>query len=322
MAIKKANELDFSNKKITMLITGRPGGRNTTTALSAPKPLLIDLEDGIDRVEACYRADTMLAEGSKIERYNTFINDLNNEDLSAYETVVVDTLGKLVDLITPVVIKENPVNGQRDGKTLSLKGYGAVAVKIKEFIELVRSKGKHLIFISHVEEFQDEDVTKIRVNIPGKTKNDIWKDIDLGGYMEFQGKKCIINFTPTTRYDAKGGHGIVGSFEVPVLKSTLEGGNFEDNKFLTDLFNLYLKNFKAEKDYYDNNRIAYKEAIKIVPEIQAVSNVDELNDVVAKLKDIKHALTSREELLSHVNNKAEELGAVYDKEAKRYTISK
>lgn len=322
MAIKKANELDFSNKKITMLITGRPGGRKTTTALSAPKPLLIDLEDGIDRVEACYRADTMLAEGSKIERYNTFINDLNNEDLSAYETVVVDTLGKLVDLITPVVIKENPVNGQRDGKTLSLKGYGAVAVKIKEFIELIRSKGKHLIFISHVEEFQDEDVTKIRVNIPGKTKNDIWKDIDLGGYMEFQGKKCIINFTPTTRYDAKGGHGIVGSFEVPVLKSTLDGGNFEDNKFLTDLFNLYLKNFKAEKDYYDTNRIVYKEAIKIVPEIQAVSNVDELNEVVAKLKDIKHALTSREELLSHVGNKAEELGAAYDKETKRYTISK
>lgn len=320
MAIKKASELNFSQKKIAMLITGRPGGRKTTTALSAPKPLLIDLEDGIDRVEACYRADTMQAEGTMIERYQTFINDIANEDLSDYETIVVDTLGKLVDLITPVVIKENAANGQKDGKTLSLKGYGAVAAKIKEFIELVKSKGKHLIFIAHVEEFQDDDVTKVRVSIPGQTKNNIWKDIDLGGYMEFQGKKCVINFTPTTRYDAKGGHGIVGSFEVPVLKSTLEGGNFEDNNFLTVLFDKYLSTFQMEQDLYNTNRNAYKEVMKIVPEIQAITTVDALNDVVKKIKDIKHVLTSREELLSHIANKAEELGATYDKEKKCYTI--
>ena len=321
MAIKKANELNFDNKKLAVLITGRPGGFKTTTALSAPKPLLIDLEDGIDRVEACYRADTMQAEGTPIERYNTFINDIKNEDLSEYETIVVDTLGKLVDLVTPVVIKENAANGQKDGKTLSLKGYGAVAAKIKDFIELVKSRGKHLIFIAHVEEFQDDDVTKVRVNIPGKTKNEIWKDIDLGGYMEFQGKKCVINFTSTARYDAKGGHGIVGSFEVPVLKNTLDGGKFEDNTFLTVLFDKYLSTFKMEQEIYNTSKDAYKEVMKIVPEIQAITNVDGLNEIVKKMKDIKHVLTSREELLSHVANKAEELGAIYDKEKKCYTTN-
>ena len=62
MPIKKANELDFSNKKISMLLLARPGVGKTTLAFSAPKPLLIDLEDGVDRVEACYRGgDVMVA---------------------------------------------------------------------------------------------------------------------------------------------------------------------------------------------------------------------------------------------------------------------
>ena len=320
MAIKKANELDFSNKKISMLLLARPGVGKTTLAYSAPKPLLIDLEDGVDRVEACYRNDVMTADPNlkDKEKYHSFIKDITTEDLSNYDTIIIDSLGKFIELVTPVVIDENPVNGQKDGKTLSLKGYGAISAKVAEFIKLIKSLGKHIIFIAHVTEVNDGDIVKVRVNIPGGTKDKIWDDIDLGGYMTFLGKKRVICFTPTEQYDAKGTHGITGTYDIPELKSTLNGGKNEDNKFLTNLFEVYIGELNTSKKAYDEDSAIYNEAMKLKNKIVTVSTIEEINLVLEELKNTKHALTSKEELNSYLQNKVKELGATYDKEAKCY----
>jgi hypothetical protein len=320
MPIKKANELDFSNKKISMLLLGRPGCGKTTLAESAPRPLLIDLEDGVDRVEACYRGEVMVAERnlSEEERYASFVKELTTEDLSAYDTIIIDSLGKFLEMAIPVVIKENSVNAQKDGKTLSLKGYGALSAKVSEFIKTIKALNKNIIFIAHVTEVNDGEVVKTRVNIPGSTKDKIWDDIDLGGYMTFQGKKRVIYFTPTEQYDAKGNHGIVGTYELPELLNQRNGGKFTDNHFLTDLFNVYVNELNSSKENYKNDSVIYEEAMKLVSKISAVANVDELNSVVEEIKVAQHALTSKKELLAHVQKKAEEINAAYDKEAKRY----
>lgn len=322
--IKKANELDFSNKKISMLLLGRAGIGKTTLAESAPKPLLVDLENGIDRVEACYRNDTMTTEKgiSDKEAYESFIKDLTTEDLSDYETIIVDSLGKFIELATPVVIAENPVNGQKDGKTLSLKGYGAVSSKVSEFIKMLKAKNKHIIFIAHVNEIQDGDVVKTRVNIPGGTKDKIWDDIDLGGYLTFLGKDRIICFTPTEQYDAKGNHGISGNYNIPELKSTAQGGKNSDNAFLTNLFDTYISNLNEGVNNYKSDAAVYEEAMKFNDVIKALASTEELNNAIEEMKKMKHALTSKEELFHSLMNRAKEIGASYDKESKRFIESK
>ena len=53
--IVKANEIELPN--IVMgCIYGCPGSGKSTLALSAPKPLLIDTDGGVSRVQAEYRA--------------------------------------------------------------------------------------------------------------------------------------------------------------------------------------------------------------------------------------------------------------------------
>lgn len=319
MAIKKATELDFSNKKVAVLITGRPSSGKTTLALSAKKPLLIDLEDGVDRVEACYRKDVMLNNDLPFEqRYEAFIKDLTNEDLSAYDTIIVDTLDKLFDLIVPVVIKENPKNAQNDGRTLSLKGYGAVGKKITDFIDLVKRLDKNVILIAHTVEKTDGDVTKTRLAVPGATKDNIWNDIDLGGYIEFIGKDRTIGFSSTERYDAKGVHGVKGVYKIPSLKATSEGGKDTDNNFLASLIDVVINDLNTTNEQYKKDLVVYKKAVEIVPSIQNCPDVETLNTLVEQIKTMEHALTSRKELLVHVGNKANELGAKYDKEAGKY----
>ena len=88
MPIKKANELDFSNKKIKMIVAGYAGIGKTTLGLSAPKPLLFDIENVVDRLEGQYRKDTLI-----VDSYQRLIEDLDTENFNNNDTFVADTGG-------------------------------------------------------------------------------------------------------------------------------------------------------------------------------------------------------------------------------------
>ena len=111
--IKKPSEIINTENKFRVLVAGYPGIGKTTLGLSAPKPLLIDVDFGINRVMASARKDFI-----QPESYEELLNDLK-EDLSDYETIVVDTGGKLLDLMKNYVIKNDIKNAKKDG-SLSL----------------------------------------------------------------------------------------------------------------------------------------------------------------------------------------------------------
>lgn len=321
MAIKSSQELDFSNKKLTILIYGRPGVGKSTIACSAKKVLVVDIDEGIDRVEPCYRGDTSVVDSSKTakEKFVEFNNDLTPENLKNYDAIAIDTLGKFQDLAIPVVIDENKTtNAQKDGTTLSMKGYGALFNKFKELNRKLHSLGKHVIWICHSTEQMDGDVVKSRLNLVGSTKDDIWKDVDLGGFVEMQGGRRVIHFTPTERYDAKGSHGISGTYELPKLPTTAEGGKYDDNHFLQDLLDVCIENITNSQKQFNEDKQIYDEAIKIKDVILKANSIEELNKAYDKVKKAKHALTSKLELWDACVSKATELGATHDKESAKF----
>lgn len=298
--IKKPNELNFEDKKISMIIAGVPGIGKTTLALSSPKPLLIDLDKGISRVEARFRTDTDV-----VETYGELVDDLKSSDLSAYETIVIDTGGKLLEMLKPVVIAEDTKNGKRDGN-LSLQGYGAVKRKFRDFVNFIRSLDKNLIIVFHASEVAlENDLTGLRIRIEGSSRDDVWDDMDIGGFMEIKGKKRTIGFSNCERYYAKGTHGIHGEYEIPVLD-----GNTK-NTFITDLFKKIKSDLKEEVELADK----YNKAMALKPFVDKVSNVDDLNTMWKKVKEIEHCLTSKQELWFALTQRAKELGVKYDKES-------
>jgi len=306
MPIKKANELDFSHKKIKMIIAGYAGIGKTTLALSAPKPLLFDIEDGVDRVEGQYRKDTLL-----VESYEGLLQDLQNEDFSSYETFVIDTGGKLLDLMKPYVIKENQQNGQRDG-SLSMKGWGAVAQEFKRFMNIVNDLKKHIIYIFHTKEEQDGDFTRLRIQVEGSIKTKIWEDMDLGGFVEMQGKKRTIGFSNTERYYAKGTHNVKGIFDIPTL---FDGAK---NDFLSQLFAQYIDDLNSNNKEFEEKKSKYEKAMELKKVIDTINTQEQLNSTLEKLLTIEHAMTSERELKTHLINKAKELGYKYDTDSKAF----
>lgn len=306
MPIKKANELDFSHKKIKMIVAGYAGIGKTTLALSAPKPLLFDIEDGVDRVEGQYRKDTLL-----VDTYEGLLIDLEKEDFSNYETFVIDTGGKLLDLMKPYLIKQNQQNGQRDG-SLSMKGWGAVAQEFKRFMGLVNKMNKHIIYIFHTKEEQDGDVTKLRIQVEGSIKTKIWEDMDLGGFVEMVGKKRTIGFSNTERYYAKGTHGVNGVYDIPTLVDNAK------NDFLSKLFEQYINDLNSNNEAHLEKQSAYQKAMTFKSKIDKCENNEHLNKVLEALKNVQHALTSERELKTHLMAKAKELGYTYDTNQKAF----
>ncbi len=306
--IKKPCEMKQTKKKIRILLAGFPGIGKTTLALSAPKPLHIDVDRGVDRVRANDRKDF-----TQPATYEELLQDLKS-DLSDYETLVFDTGGKLLDLMKPYVIKQDSKNGQKDGETLSIKGYGAVGKEFQRLMDYAfYTLNKNVVVIFHAKEDKDGEATKLRILVEGSTKDNVWQPMDLGGFIEMYNGKRTIGFDNCERYYAKGTHGIKGIIELP----DLENPNIQ-NDFLTKLFDKVNENISKETEYFESQKEDYEKVMnEVSPMIEKMTEKN-TEEVMNAIKNAKHILTSEKELKHKFKLKIEELGMVWNKDTKQY----
>lgn len=238
--IKKPEELPV---KTTVLggIYGQPSLGKTTLALSMPRPLLLDTDGGLHRVQEEYRTDSV-----PVSSYDDILAVLK-ENLSDYDTIVIDTLGKLVDFMCEKAANENPKMLQSDG-TFSQKGWGVVKNYFKALVKDLDKLNKNLIFVAHEKETQQGDEKYIRPDVSGSSGKDIIKELDFLGYMEIIGKKRSITFMPSSKVYAKNSLQLDNYVEIPILEKG------DKNTFLTDYIlkptiEKRKKEFKAELDY-------------------------------------------------------------------------
>ena len=306
--IRNPNEIKDTEKKIRILIAGYPGIGKSTLALSAPNPLHIDVDFGIDRIEPRYRKPYI-----QPKSYDEILEDLKPENVKDFDTLVFDTGGKLISLMGLWAIKQDMKNGKRDG-SLSLAGYGAVG---REFVRLMDycfyELDKHIVIVFHATEEKDGDNTRLRIKVEGQTKNNVWEPMDLGGFVEMYGNDRTIGFSNCERYFAKGTRGISGIRKIPALTEK------SANDFLTKLFEEYNKKSAKEVEQNIEDQKAYAEAMAKGAElINNIKDADTANSSMAPFKDIAHALTSQKELSALWNDKIKEYGLTFSKKEKKY----
>lgn len=305
--IRKPAEMINTENRFRVLIAGYPGIGKTTLGLSAPKPLLIDVDFGINRTMASVRKDYI-----QPETYDELLNDLKG-DLKDYETIVIDTGGKLLDLMKAYVIKNDIKNAKKDG-TLSLQGYGAVGREFSRFMNYIYFElRKHCVIIFHaVEEKQDEE-TKLRILVEGSTKNTVWQNVELGGFIEMRGNKKTIGFDNCERYFAKSSFRIKGNYIIPELEGT------QTNDFLTKLFEQANKNIQEESKVFEEERKQCEELVRKYEEITSNMTTNNVNEVIELIKSIdNHILTSEKEIKAHFAEKIKELNLVWNKDKQQY----
>ena len=256
--IKRKEELPIK-ETVLGAIYGIPGGGKTTVALSMPKPLLLDTDRGLYRVQPEYRCDSV-----PVEKYQDVL-DVLKEDLSGYKTIVIDTLGKLIDLIADKVCADNPKFVQPDG-TMSLRAWGLIKIEFKNLIKTIEKLNKNFILVAHEKEVMEGESRIIRHDVSGSAAKDIIKELDFLGYMEVIGRKRSISFAPSSKFYAKNSLGLDSYVEIPIL------ANGDNNTFLTD----YILNPTIERRKNEFKKsVSYDEVLKQADEIIAKEGVTE-----------------------------------------------
>ncbi len=309
MAIKKAAELDFSNKKFMVIISGQPGLGKTTLALSAPKPFLFDTDNGIARVKAAHRQGVVT---SVTESYEELLEDMKSEEYKAAESVVIDTGGTLVQLMKDWAKKQDS-KAAKDGRAM----YGVIKAEFDRLGWQIRHKdGKHLVVVFHTTEQQKGDTVQTRLSCEGGTKDIVWTPADFGGHMFMMGSKRVIGFTPTEEYFAKGCFGVTGVIPVPDLKDG------QANDFLTKLFAKAQENINKEASAFGSEKKLFDEAMKrgqeIISTVVDPATAQSATDAISALE---HGLTSKAELKKLLLDRLKEVGVKWDAKEKAYVLS-
>jgi AAA+ ATPase superfamily predicted ATPase len=309
MAIFKPEDLPLQEQKFSMIIYGAPGVGKTTLASSAPNPILFDLDKGIQRIRAQHRPLV-----SRVNTYEELLADIQSADVSKMDTIVIDTGGALITLLQDYAMRKDPVNKTKSG-SISQKGFGAVKQEFVNLTNTLKTKfNKNIIYVFHALEEKNKEGNPIqRLMCEGSAKNIVWQPCDFGAFLYKSGDKTFAGFTPTDEYFAKGCYGVTGVRPVPF-------GDGVKNDFLKTLFEEANANIQADNEFFAAEKDAYEKAMAEGKElIQSIDSPETATVAAEKVgKELKHSLTSKEELRQILREKIVELGFVWDKEKKSY----
>lgn len=278
-------------KSLNMVLYGSPGFGKTSLGFTARKPLLIDFDKGAHRAKI--RGDSIQV-GSWAD-----VSSITREDVADYDTLVFDTVGRLLDTLTAHIITTSPKNG-RGGGNLSMQGFGVLKAEFTAFANMLRSWGKHVIFIAHEKEDKDGDKRVLRPDIVGGSYGEVHKLADMIGCCYVDGQSHVIGFAPTESYTAKDS-AMLGAVMVDRNSVT----------FMGDLIDSALKSIN------ERNK-GSAEANAMVLAINAATDAESLTTALQSAKEKKLDTPVVKQV---VQAKAKALGLKYDKDGAMFVTA-
>lgn len=298
---------------IITYIYADPGLGKTSMGFTGDKAISFDFDKGSHRTGELRRGAVV-----PVQKW-TDIGNLTEQDLAPYNTIVLDTVGAMLECIKSYLLSI-PNNRQKDN-TLKLKAQGAANVMFKNYVHMLISMGKDVVFLAHASEDQNGDQVIYRPDLGGKNRNELYRIADVMGYLTTvrtgDGKPArVINFNPSDTHHAKnaGDLGLrvkndkgeeiqTGEVWMPDLK--------ENPTFLADLINqakdhintLTPAQLAANKAIEDFNNFAQS-----CEEALYASDLNQLTESLDKEHTFYHNM--RQSMVK----RAKELGCVFDKE--------
>lgn len=304
--IRKSTELTIPST-VKMMIYGQAGMGKSTLALSAPKPLLLDFDNGVKRINLAHLDGIDTVQVSSWQD----VQQVLQENLSAYQTIVVDTIGKMMDFI--IIYK----CGTRQP---TIKDWSGINAEFTWLTRTLSNLNKHVVFVAHRDTRKEGDDTVFIPSLREKNYNSIVTELDLLGYLEMKsdrgGAKRTVTFDPTNRNDGKNTCNLPSVLEVPTIIDR-SGNSTAPNRFITDkIINPYLAMLSAKEE---ERRKYDAVAGKIREEIELITDAGSANDFAARINDFDHVGSSKALARNMFAAKVKQLGLKYDNETKTYS---
>ncbi|WP_315080300.1 ATP-binding protein [Acinetobacter guillouiae] len=290
-------------KAIITYIYADPGLGKTSMGFTGDNAISFDFDKGSHRTGELRRGAVV-----PVQKW-TDIGNLTEQDLAPYNTIVLDTVGAMLECIKSYLLSI-PNNRQKDN-TLKLKAQGAANVMFKNYVHMLISMGKDVVFLAHASEDQNGDQVIYRPDLGGKNRNELYRIADVMGYLTTvrtqEGKTArVINFNPSDTHHAKNAGalgGETGEVWVPDLK--------ENPMFLADLIS-------QAKDHINTLTPAQLAANKAIEEFNNFAQSCEEAVYASDLNQLTESLDKEHTFYHNMRQsmvkRAKELGCVFDKE--------
>lgn len=302
--IKKSCELTIP-ATIKMMVYGQAGMGKTTLALSAPKPLLLDFDNGVKRVNMNH------LEGVGVVQVTSWkdVEEVLREDLSEFQTIVVDTIGKMMDFI---------IAHKCGTRQPSIRDWGGINQEFTGFVRNLSMLNKNIVFVAHRDTRKDGDDVVFIPALREKSYNSIVTELDLLGYLEMKSvngrQERTITFDPTSRNDGKNTCSLPSVMNIPCI---INGGNATgSNEFiLKQVIVPYLdmlEEKKKEQERYNALMDEIKESILLITDARGA------NEFSAGIKNMEHVGSSLMMARSLFSKRVNELGLIFDQTTRQY----
>ena len=304
-------------KQIVCLVYGQPGARKTSLAQTADRPFTLAFDPGIYRAyarKACATFDTwgdvvqMCNDADRIRGGEVFADARYHNLVKHFvdaRTIVIDTLGMLLDRLSAALVHESAKNGNRLGG-LSLHGYGQLKTQFAQWIAPFRTAGQDLVLCCHEKAERNGDEAYYCPDIIGASYNTMMNHADMVGRMHLENGKTVISFNPTDRWMAK---------TPPCGYSTLTVPDFAvEPKYLSKL----LTEAKASMGRVSAESASVVELVNAwQTRLEADPTLDELN---AMLPELGHMANGIKTQCWHLTKQfAERVGSlIFDPHSKKF----
>lgn len=297
--IAPTDPIDVSS--LSVCIYGPPGTGKTSLAQTAAEPITLDLDRGVHRSfnrQAAMRFDAW--------------RDIEAawSEIAKRKTVIVDTVGRALDVLTQDIISANAKHGSSSGG-LSLQGFGALKARFAQWNGQLFQAGKDRVLIAHEKEDKDGDDRFFRPDVQGGSYTEIMKSCDLVGYLyrDRNGKR-MLDFNPSDRHLGK------NAARWPVM----EVPDLADAKtFLADLL-------CQAKQVIGRTSEASAQTAKTLAEWQARLTaditLDQLNAMLPEVKGLEKQRALAAQVWKVFETFAGEHNLAFDKKAKKFVVKK
>lgn len=294
MTIRITKEADIITvERINLCLYGAPGIGKTTLGFTADNPLLLDADEG------AYRANNR--KDSVIVKSWADVCDITQDDLAPYNTIVVDTAGRMLDKLTAAIIVGNPKLGR--GGALTLQGYGELKAKFISWMKMLNSFGKDVVLLCHMDEQRRGDDVIERLDVQGGSKGEIYKSVDAMGKIYIDQKRRLLDFSP--RENAYGKN--PGAFDILTIPSPAPA----------DFLGSVIKNIKGSLNALGEAR---KKEQEMMSEWEsAIQGLKTAGDFNAMLVQAKNAPVTIKAMLHKASVAA---GLIYNKKLEAYEATK
>lgn len=202
---------------IVMIVYGNGGVGKTTFSSTAPKPLLVDCENGAKY----FGLRGIKMDVAKISTWSDMEGLFDIAKSGEYQTIILDPIGELMEKLKRyMIVKGDKKLVMADGSP-TIAGWGWLKDTMRSTIKVLRDSGVNLLIVAHVSEEKDGENIVKRPLLMTKLSDEIINMVDIVGYMTVvndgeNGEKRIIIVDPSSdKYIAKDRTGQLGKVIPP-----------------------------------------------------------------------------------------------------------